>query len=141
MKDRIKKRPRLARLARRMMPVALARVIMLAMMINGLLLGFLSSTHASAQISGMALICGPNGIIAIPLDEQQPDDLSLIDRERCITSCLAALTGTPGMVVEPVQIKLPPLRFESPQPEETQALTPLHLEVPRARGPPVIRPS
>lgn len=114
----------------------IARLLMLVIMVNAMVLGFLSSTHASARLSGMALICGPNGVYAIPLADQQPDDLSLVDRERCITACLAALTGTPGLVVDGPQIHLPPLRFESPKPEVILALTPVFCERPKARGPP-----
>lgn len=111
-------------------------MIMFCFMVNAMVLGFLSSTHASAQASGMVLICGPNGITAIALEEEKPGDLSLIDRERCITSCLAMATGTPGLIGDTAQIILPQLRFEPPRPEVREAPTQALLAQPRARGPP-----
>jgi hypothetical protein len=111
---------------------------MISIMVNAMVLGFLSSSHAAAHLSGMSLICGPNGITPIPLAEQQPDDLSLVDRERCITSCLAAMNGALGMVVEAPQIQLPALRFEPLKPQAVHALTPHSLQRPRARGPPLV---
>lgn len=109
---------------------------MISIMVNAMVLGFLSSSHAAAQMSGMSLICGPNGIMSIPLADQQPDDLSLVDRERCITSCLAAMNGTLGLVVEAPQIQLPALRIEPLKPQVVHALIPHYLHPPKARGPP-----
>ncbi len=114
----------------------LSRTIMFCFMVNAMVLGFLSSMHASAQASGMVLICGPNGITAISLEEEKPGDLSLIDRERCITSCLAMATGTPGLIGDTTQIILPQMRFEPPRPDVQQAPAEPVLAQPRARGPP-----
>jgi hypothetical protein len=110
---------------------------MMIIMVNAMVLGFLSSSHAGAQMSGMALICAPDGIIAIPLVDQQPQDLNLVDRERCITACLAAMNATLGLVVEAPQIQLPALRFVSLKPQVFHALVPHFLERAKARGPPV----
>ncbi|HAT86436.1 MAG TPA: hypothetical protein DCS30_11130, partial [Rhizobiales bacterium] len=135
-------RVRLARarweLQKQNLQIRISRVLMISIMVNAMVLGFLSSSHAAAQLSGMSLICGPNGILSIPLADQKPDDRNLIDREHCITSCLAAMNGALGLVAEVPQIQLPALRFEPLKPQAVHALIPHSLERPRARGPPSI---
>ncbi|MCV6575387.1 MAG: hypothetical protein OIF58_06585 [Cohaesibacter sp.] len=114
----------------------ISRVLILCLMVNAMVLGFLSSSHGAAHLSGMALICGSDGIVSIPLADQKPDDITLIDHQECLTACLGAMQGSVGLMVAPVSFFLPMHQIEPLALSALSArLSPSLLSL-RARGPP-----
>lgn len=113
------------------------RLMMMVFMINAMLLGFLSSSLAGAQLDDKVLICGPSGLVAVAIDDQPLGDQTNESWERCVASCLAAFAGGKGLLVADATTPLPELEADTYQLDVWQVPSSRRSTLTRARGPPM----